>query len=197
MIGLAAETQPLSLATILDDRSYTRGVLQLQDDQTEQSLDNEVLRAARTAGVEQELWSTSIPSPDTRAPSLPTLSSPSTASPSPPLRQSTSIDSHKTWSTGLTSAYSRPSVDQPARKAAASPTRRFLNFSRLTLSTTATSSTVNSSRSHSTTTLDISSNRSSFSVPDPDHSPRKRSTLKRGLSKLKLRRSHIVKDDSR
>lgn len=193
MIGITATYQPLSLAAIIDDRRYTEQVLQLHNDQTEQNLDNRVLEAAKAAGVEQDLWSPLLPSPDTYTLSLPMLSSPSTASPSPPSRRSTSMDSHKTWSTGLTSAHSRPSVDHSANKPSpSSPTKRFLNFSRLTSSTTVGSSTVNSSRNHSTTTLDTASNRSSFSVADPDHSPRKRSsTLKRGLSRLKLRRSHI------
>lgn len=194
MIGEAEAQLPaakLSLAAILDDKAFETQVLLLSGDQSEQDLDDRVLRDAHNAGIE---WQ-SAPPAESRAPSLSTVYSPSTASPSPP-RRSVSIDSHQTCSTGLTSAYSRPSVDNSQISLSRSiiSSRRFFSKLAPQLPLSASTTTTIDSRNQSTSSLTTASNRSSFSL-DSDSSPRKKSTLKRGLNKLsRFRKTHA--DDS-
>lgn len=196
-MDVTVEIKP-SLALILDDREYERVVLRLEEDQKEAQIQDALLREAKEAGMNTELWKlVMLPTP--RLQSLPVHAPAQSAStsPSPPQRQrSNSIDSHKTCSTRATSAYSRPSVDHRSSSSTStstSPSKRFLlNFPQTSYDSRGSiSNTIPSIGQHSTTSLGVQSNRSSISIGGSERSPKKRSTIQRGLSKLsKLKRFH-------
>jgi hypothetical protein len=185
-----------SLATILNDGAYLRDVLRLDGGQKEEDIQETLLREAQDAGVPAEVWQPVAP----RKPqmqSLPIHLSTTTAStsPSPPQRRSDSMDSHKTCSTAAT-AYSRPSIDNRS-SSSTSPSKRFPSFSRLSYDFKRSSTSAPSiTRQQSTTSLEVSSGRSSTSIGDSERTSKRRSTLHRGLSKLsRLTRLHAGGSD--
>jgi len=191
---------PDALEAILGEAPYTQAVLQLEDGRTELDLDNAIRREAQVAGVDVEQSKNDGygECTSTRATTPPTRSAES-VSPSPHTRRSASIDSHKTWSTGVTSAYSRISIDEQISKST-SPIRRHLHIPCASLDqpTSSVTSTLGSPHNSSTTSVHtVPNSTSAHAATDPDHYPRRNSKLKRGLDVLSKFKRKRVDDDSR
>jgi len=191
----------LTLEAILSESAYTHAVLQLEDGKTESDLDHAVKQEAQVAGVDIEQLKDDANGgrTNTRA-STPPARNAESASPSPPhARRSASIDSHKTWSTGVTSAYSRISIDEQISKST-SPIRRFLHFPRasLDLPPSSTISTLSSPHNSSTTSVHtVPSSTSVRAATASDHYPRRNSKLKRSFDVLSKFKRTRVDNDSR
>jgi len=193
----------LTLEAILSECSYNHAVLQLEDGKTESDLDHAVKQEAQVAGVDIEPLKDDAYAnggrTNTRA-STPPARNAESASPSPPhARRSASIDSHKTWSTGVTSAHSRISIDEQISKST-SPIRRFLHFPRASLDLPPSSTISTLSSPHNSSTPSVHTVPSSTSVraaTDSDHYPRRNSKLKRGFDVLSNFKRTRVDSDSR
>jgi hypothetical protein len=188
----------LSLEAILGEAAYTQSVLQLEDGKTELDLDNAIRQEAQVAGVDIEQLNSST----TGKSIYPRAATPSTrnaesVSPSPPhYRRSASLDSRKTWSTGVTSAYSRISIDEQVSKST-SPIRRLLHFPRASLDHSPSSAITPLASSHnsSTTSIHIVPTLTSASPDDTVRYSRRNSKLKRGLDVLsKFKRTRVDND---
>lgn len=190
----------LTLEAILGESAYTHAVLQLEDGTTESDLDNAIKQEAQVAGVDiEQLKSDTNGGRTTTRASTPPPRNAESASPSPPHhRRSASIDSRQTWSTGVTSAYSRISIDEQIPKST-SPTRRFLHFPRASLdhSRKSTTSTLGSSHNSSTTSIHTVPSPTPARAEESAQSPRRNSRLKRGLDVLSKFKRTRVDNDSR